>query len=120
MTPPELPHRPWLVPGVGTLKQIPIKEHSVTNVLGDPKPGNGTMPGEPFYLIVTDKDNGTFSVEGPMTDDRQWNHAVVVAQKSGRQVTCSTANGSSVEDAARDWLQRYSGKQVPPGEIVHL
>jgi len=39
------------VPGVGTLKQIPIKEHSVTNVLGDPKPGNGTMPGEPFYLI---------------------------------------------------------------------
>jgi hypothetical protein len=75
---------------------------------------------EPFYLIVTDKDDGTFSVEGPMTDDRQWNHAVVVAQKSGRQVTCSTANGSSAQDAARDWLQRYSGKQVPPGEIVHL
>jgi hypothetical protein len=44
---------------VGTLKQIPIKEHSVANVLGDPKPGNGTMPGESFYLIVTDKDNGT-------------------------------------------------------------
>ena len=34
---------------------------------------------EPFYLIITDKDNGTFSVEGPMTDDKQWNHAVVVA-----------------------------------------
>ena len=57
-------------------------------VLGDPKPGNGTMPGEPFYLIVTDKDNETFSVEGPMTDDKQWNRAVVVAQKSWRQVTC--------------------------------
>ncbi len=55
-----------------------------------------------------------------MTDDRQWNHAVVVAQKSGRQVTYSTANGSSTEDAARDWLQRYSGKQVRPGEIVHM
>jgi hypothetical protein len=34
------------------------------------KTGNGTMPrerhDEPFYLIVTDKDNETFSVEGPM------------------------------------------------------
>jgi hypothetical protein len=73
-----------------------------------------------FNLIVFDGDNGTFSVEGPMTDDRQWNHAVVVAQKSGRQLTCSTANGPSAEDAARDWLQRYSGTQVPPGKIVHL
>ena len=27
---------------------------------------------EPFYLIITDRDNGTFSVEGPMTDDRSW------------------------------------------------
>jgi hypothetical protein len=75
---------------------------------------------EPFYLIVIDRDNRTFSVEGPMIDDRQWNHAVVVAQKSGRQVRCSTANGSSAEDAAQYWLQRYSGTQVPPGEIVHL
>jgi len=25
---------------------------------------------EPFYLIIIDKDNRTFSVEGPMTDDR--------------------------------------------------
>ena len=88
------------------------------------KQGDRTMPREhylePFYLIITDQDNGTFSVEGPMTDDRLWNHAVVVAQKSGRQVRCSTASGSSAEDTARNWLQRYSGKQVPPGEIVHL
>ena len=75
---------------------------------------------EPFYLIVTDKDNGTFSVEGPMTDDRLWNQAVVVAQKLGRRVSCSTASGFSAEDTARNWLQRYSGKQVLPGEIVHL
>ena len=32
-----------------------------------------------FYLIVTDKDNGTFSVGGPMTDDKGWNRAVVIA-----------------------------------------
>jgi hypothetical protein len=75
---------------------------------------------ELFYLIVTDEDKGAFSVEGPMTDDRLWNHAVVVAQKSGRQVRCSMASGSAAEDAARNWLQWYSGKQVPPGEIVHL
>ena len=75
---------------------------------------------KPFYLIVTDKSDKMFSVEGPMSDDRQWNHAVVMAQKLGRQVRCFTANGSSPEEAARDWLQRYSGKQVPPGEIVHL
>jgi len=53
-----------------------------------------------------------------MNDDRPWNHAVVAAQKSGRRVRCATANGSSAEDAARDWLQQYSGKQVPSGEIV--
>jgi hypothetical protein len=75
---------------------------------------------QPFYLIITDRDNGTFSGEGPMTDDRLWNHAVVVAQKAGREVRCATEGGFSVEDAARNWLQRYSGKQVLPGEIVHL
>jgi hypothetical protein len=78
------------------------------------------MPVQPFYLIVSDKDQKTFSVEGPMTDDRQWNHAVVVAQRSGRRVSCSPADGLSAEDAAREWLQYYSGKQVPSGEIVHL
>jgi hypothetical protein len=82
------------------------------------------MPGEnhvdPFYLIINDKDKGTFSVEGPMTDDRPWNHAIVVAQKSGRQVRCFNGSGFSAEDTARNWLQRYSGKQVLPGEIVHL
>ena len=55
-----------------------------------------------------------------MTDDRLWNRAVVVAQKLGRQVRCSTVSGSSAEDSARNWLQRHSGKQVLPGEIVHL
>lgn len=77
------------------------------------------MPLQPFYLIITDKDNGTFSVEGPMTDDRAWNHAIVVAQQSGRQVRCTTATGYSAEDTARHWLQRYSGKQVLPGVIIH-
>ena len=71
-----------------------------------------------FYLIVRDRDNETFSVEGPMADDRPWNRAVVAAQKSGRRIVCFTANGASAKSAAQDWLQRYSGTQVPPGEIV--
>lgn len=78
------------------------------------------MPEKLFYLIVSDKDKETFSVEGPMSDDRQWNHAIVVAQKSGRRVRCSTASWSSAEDAARDWQQFYSGTQVASGEIVRL
>jgi hypothetical protein len=85
--------------------------------------GMGIMPPkyvEPFYLIVIDKKDGAFSVEGPMTDDRPWNHAVVIAQRSGRQVRCATATGSSSEDIARDWLQWHSGNQVLSGEIVHL
>ena len=68
-----------------------------------------------FYLIVTDKDNGTFSVEGPMTDDRLWNHAVVVAQKLGRQVRCSTASEFAAEDTARNWLNDISGSRCCPG-----
>ncbi len=40
-----------------------------------------------FYLIVSDRDNETFSVEGPMADDRPWNRVVVAAQKSGRRIT---------------------------------
>jgi hypothetical protein len=29
----------------------------------------------PFFLIVADHDQGFFSVEGPMTDDRPWRNA---------------------------------------------
>jgi hypothetical protein len=75
--------------------------------------------GAPFCMIITDKENGAFSVEGPMTDDGLWNHGVVVAQKAGRQVRCLTMSGLSAEGAARNWLQRYPGKQVLPGSIVH-
>src|SRR6516164_1372133 len=45
------------------------------------KQGNRTMPREhqvePFYLIITEKYNVTFSIEGdPMIDYRSWGHAV--------------------------------------------
>jgi hypothetical protein len=41
-----------------------------------------------------------------------------LAQKSGRQVRSSMANGSSAEDAARGLASAVF--RVPPGEIVNL
>ena len=79
---------------------------------------------EPFTLIVTDRDEKTFSVEGPMIDDNQWSDAVVGAQKSGRQVNCHVPGGparSSVAEAARVYADEYPDmRQVPPGSIVEL
>jgi len=41
-----------------------------------------------FVLVVVDRDTSEFSVEGPMSDDRLWNSAVVNAQKVGRNIRC--------------------------------
>jgi len=51
-----------------------------------------------------------------MTDDRLWNHALVIAQKLGRRVSCSTQVGSRPTTR----LETGSNEQVLPGEIVHL
>jgi hypothetical protein len=37
----------------------------------------------PFFLIVADRDQGFFSVEGPMTDDRPWINAVRASSLTG-------------------------------------
>lgn len=73
---------------------------------------------EPFYLIVVDGDQGTFTVEGPMTDDTRWTHAVYLAQQSGRNVRCSSAQYPSADAAAADWLRHYGHARRPPGSIV--
>ena len=31
-----------------------------------------TEQSAPFFLVIVDHDQGFFSVEGPMTDDRPW------------------------------------------------
>src|SRR5258707_6904607 len=41
-----------------------------------------------FVLVVLDRDTGEFTVEGPMSDDRLWNSAVVNAQRVGRNIRC--------------------------------
>ena len=35
-----------------------------------------------FVLVVVDRDTGEFTVEGPMSDDRLWNSAVVMLKRS--------------------------------------
>lgn len=48
------------------------------------------MAVKPFVLIVADHDKKEFCIEGPMTNDDPWNEQVVKAQRSGREVNCST------------------------------
>jgi hypothetical protein len=45
-------------------------------------------PTAPFYLIVTDHEDGVFAVEGSMTDDRPWNQAALYARNHQRRITC--------------------------------
>ena len=47
-----------------------------------------------FYLIVIDHDRGMFTVEGPMTDDRDWRAAV-----------------------RRAWSQRHRRRRVRPKRL---
>ncbi len=73
---------------------------------------------EPFLLAVVDEDKGTFTIEGPMTDDRPWNNAVCRAQDAGRRVRCFTAGPDRAESIAE--IQRlYGWKLVESGTIVH-
>jgi hypothetical protein len=46
------------------------------------------QPTEPFFLIVADHDQGFFSVEGPMTDDRLWKDAARHARDNQRHIMC--------------------------------
>lgn len=53
---------------------------------------------KPFYLVITDRDKGLFTVIGPTTDDTLWENDIEEAQKAGRQVNCYTHNLYNRED----------------------
>lgn len=57
----------------------------------------------PFLLVIIDEDAKTFSVEGPMIDDRSWNDAIWNARQAGRMVRCFSTQ--SDEAAAIRWGQ---------------
>jgi hypothetical protein len=72
----------------------------------------------PFFLIVADHDEGFFSVEGPMTDDRPWKNAVRHAHDQlGRQVVCGPA-GPDRNALATEFQRAEKLAGVPPGSIV--
>jgi hypothetical protein len=63
------------------------------------------MPIEPFYLIVTDRDNKVFNIVGPMSDDTSFNEKVLKCQEQGRHVNCHSANQQLSREAL---IQRVS------------
>ena len=67
-----------------------------------------------FVLVVVDRDTSEFTVEGPMSDDRLWNSAVVNAQKVGRNIRCF-----SMGNIAPDCKRRSKNPSVKrPGSPV--
>jgi hypothetical protein len=72
----------------------------------------------PFFLIVADHDQGFFSVEGPMTDDRPWQNAARHARDQlGRHVMCGPA-GPDRNALAAEFQRAGKFAGVPPGSIL--
>jgi hypothetical protein len=74
---------------------------------------------DPFLLVVTDRDKGTFTIEGPITDDSCWNSAVVRAQEQGRNVRCFTPGPGTRQDVARRVVAELRLNESSSGSIVH-
>lgn len=77
-----------------------------------------TLNPEPFYLVVTDHDQGFFSVEGPMTDMGPWDQTVGRAHGQDRHVTCGPTGSHRDELAASYRAAHLMFACVPPGSIV--
>jgi hypothetical protein len=74
-------------------------------------------PSEAFFLIVTDHDQGFFSVEGPMTDDKPWANAARHARDNHRDVACGP-RGRERDALAAEFQRTQKLAGVPPGSIV--
>ena len=71
-----------------------------------------------FLLVVTDRDHGRFTIEGPMTDDTPWIDAVESAQKLGRQINCHTPGTGTSREVAKRITQELGLIQAESGSIV--
>ena len=71
-----------------------------------------------FVLIVVDRDAGEFTVEGPISDDRPWNSAVVNAQRIGRNIRCFGMGDVAPNAAAAEWQAFTGGRRLAAGSIV--
>ena len=73
---------------------------------------------KPFFLILRDASANTFSVEGPMIDDRPWVTQIVTAQRAGRKVRCVVAAEATREACIKNWLASNPRmKLVDPGML---
>jgi hypothetical protein len=71
-----------------------------------------------FVLVVVDRDTNDFSVEGPMSDERPWNEAVINAERSGRNIRSFAMGDLAPDVAAAEWHSSYGGRRIAPGAIV--
>jgi hypothetical protein len=71
-----------------------------------------------FVFVVVDRDTEEFTVEGPMSDDRPWNTAVVNAQKVGRNIRCFGMGDLAPTVAAAEWQASFGGQRIASGSIV--
>jgi hypothetical protein len=76
------------------------------------------LPPIPFFLVVIDHDQGFFSVEGPMTDDRAWQAAVRRAWSQRHRSIESGPTGPDRDALAAEFSQTHNLAGVPPGSIV--
>jgi hypothetical protein len=67
---------------------------------------------------VVDRDTGEFTIEGPMSDDRPLNSAVVGAQKVGRNIRCFGMGDIEPDVSAAEWRSSYGGHRIAAGSIV--
>jgi hypothetical protein len=70
-----------------------------------------------FVLVVVDRDTGEFTVEGPMSDDRLWNTAVIDAQKVGRNIRCFGLGDLTPDIAAAEWYSSFGGRRIASGSL---
>jgi hypothetical protein len=81
-------------------------------------PMSDARQSEPFYLIVADHDQGFFSIEGPMTDDKPWNNAARHARDNfHRRVVCGPT-GPDRDALVVEYLNANKLAGAPPGSIV--
>jgi hypothetical protein len=75
----------------------------------------------PFFIIVLDKTQGVFSIEGPVADDRAWSAIVDEANALGGNFGCD-AIGTNCMSAA-EIVEEYNWhgfKLVEMGSILRL
>jgi hypothetical protein len=71
-----------------------------------------------FFLIVPDRDQGFFSVERPMIDDRPWQNAARHAREQfRRRVVCGSA-GADRNARAIEFQRTGKLAGVPPGSVI--